>query len=512
MRRLLFVAFLLSSFVFYAQSYISTYEENFVKAFEKDSINYNFFSGMLAIDSSMTKELADKYQSEVDAVLVAFPVKEDREKRERKRVKEIYNELHDKFFIKYSEDSFFNNIFENGYYNCVTASALYAYAFDELNIPYHVKETPSHVFLIVYPNTYKIYLETTVPGAFGFREPSESDIKKIVDELVSYKLVTTQEVAEKGYSKFYEDYFYGKEFVNKSTLIGMQYYNNGILEYQKEDYKASIRNLKIAKLFFDSPVVTWMLKESMFSQVNDLELNTKEDIALLLDIIEVSEFNEDYTASNLNFSFNKIVDHDENDTAFIKYVVAEISKIKKEEVKQIGLEFFYDYLARNYARDEDLNEALNYAELLLSINTDSKMAKQIIEYVCFRKIALSPLDIEALDSFRAMCEKHQFIKENNRYNMALVGFYGKIAYEGFDNKDIVQGLDYLHQLEGILDTTNILEEVRKSPLSDLYVKAGNYYYYQSQYKSAYNIYKKGLTYVPNDSDLNKRIGWCKEEF
>lgn len=512
MRRLLIITLLLTSLNFNAQTYSSAFEEKLVKEIQQDSINYNFFASMLAIDSTMTSERALKYQSEVDALISTFPATEDREKKERKRVKNIYDELHDKFFVKYEEDSFFNNIFENGYYNCVTASALYAYAFDKLDIPYHVKETPSHVFLIVYPNTYKIYLETTVPGAYGFLEPSESDIKKIVDELVSYKLVTSQEVLEKGYSKFYEDYFYGKDFVDKKTLIGMQYYNKGILDYQKENHETSINNLKKAKLFFDSPIVKWMLKESMYSQVNNLQFNNKEDIALLLDIIEVSEFQKDYDASNLTSSLSKIVDHDENDKEFIIYVIEEFSKIKNEEVKKISLEYFYDYLARKNARDENLLEAQKYAELLLSVNNDSKRAKQIIEYVTFRRVGLSNFNIEDLKSFESTSEKFQFIKENNRYNIALVSFYNKISYDSFNNKEIELGLDYLHKLENILDTTDVLVEVSKSHLSQLYLKAGNYYYYQSQYRNAYNIYVKGLDYVPKDSDLIKRIGWCKEEF
>ncbi|WP_417213179.1 hypothetical protein [Bizionia sp.] len=186
---------------------------------------------MFAIDSLANNNLILKYQDRVNSLLKTFPEKESKAKKEQKRIKFIYDEIHSPFFNKYLLNSYFNDLFEDGTYNCVTASALYAYVFDELNIPYHVKETPTHVFLIAYPETYKIYLETTVPGEYGFIVPKESEVIKIIDELISYKLVTKDEVLEKGYMKFYEDLYYGREYINKNALIGMQYYNCLVLKY-----------------------------------------------------------------------------------------------------------------------------------------------------------------------------------------------------------------------------------------------------------------------------------------
>ena len=149
MKKLICLFIILSALNIQSQTYSSNYEEEIFNSFKKDSINYNFFESLLAIDSLMTSELASAYKLRVNSIINAVPSKEIKEKREKKRIEKLYDNLHNTFLKKYLLNADFNDIFENGTYNCVTASALYAYVFEELNIPYHVKETPSHVFLVV---------------------------------------------------------------------------------------------------------------------------------------------------------------------------------------------------------------------------------------------------------------------------------------------------------------------------------------------------------------------------
>ena len=106
-------------------------------------------------------------------------MKEKKEKKEKKRIKFIYDAFHDTFLKKYNSSVFFSEIFKNGNYNCVTATALYCYVFEKLDIPYKVKDLPTHVYLIAYPDLYNIKLETTVQGNMDIMRP----MKKISKEL-----------------------------------------------------------------------------------------------------------------------------------------------------------------------------------------------------------------------------------------------------------------------------------------------------------------------------------------
>lgn len=497
--------------VFQGQTFSTDFEKEIFSSYEKDSINYNFIEGLLAIDSLINKETISLYKEQLNTVIKSFPEKETSSKKEKKRVKKIYDIIHDKFFRKYNLHSYFSDIFNDGTYNCVTASALYAFTFEELNIPYHIKETPSHVFLIAYPNSHKIYLETTAPGAYGYSIPQESEVKKIINELIAYKIVTKEEVNEKGYMKFYEDYYYGKEYINKSSLIGMQYYNKGLSHLETLSYKAALNNLTKAKVFYSSPLIKPLLKSIMFLEINELEFNTLDNIDFLIELLSISNYPDDYSIANLKSSLFKIIEHDDNDSEFILKTIDKFKTLSNEKVKNEAIEFFYEYLARNAATDEDYDNALNYADNILQINSDSKIAQQIIEYMCFKKVAFSMYDLNSLNSFLKSVEKYEFLKENKRYFISLAHFYGNLALMNYKSKDITTASDYLNKFENIMDNSTILDEMNKILIVDLYLRAGNYYYYKHKYQSSYNIYIKGLKYIPNHPDLIKRAQWSKEE-
>jgi tetratricopeptide (TPR) repeat protein len=505
------IPIILISMILQGQTYSSDFEEFVFEGYKKDTINYNFIDGLFAIDSTMNKASAQQRTLELLSVIKSFPGKETKAKKEKKRVKHIYNVIHDKFFNKYNLDAYFNDIFIDGTYNCVTASALYAFAFNELQIPYHIKETPSHVFLIAYPETHKIYLETTVPGAYGYSIPKEAEVEKIVNELIAYKLVTKSEVSEKGYMKFYEDYFYGKEFIDKRALIGMQYYNKGLTNLNELNYTDALNNLRKAKVFYSSPLIKPILKSIMFIQVNELEFNTQNDIDYLIELLSISKYPEDYSISSLKSSLFKVIEQDGNDAEFIEEAISKLREIDDEKVKNEAVEFLLEYLARNAATDEDHENALRYADSILEVNSNSKIAEQIIEYVCFKKVLLSMYDLKSLNSFLEMTEKYEFLKDNNRYFISLAHFYGNIAFMNFKNKDVKTASSYLKKFEYIMDNNSLLNDINKNMVVELYLKAGNYYYYKEKYQSSYKIFSKGLLYVPDHPDLVKKAQWSEEE-
>ena len=509
--RILSSIILISPLLNSAQNFSSNLEKEVFSAFEKDSVNYNFTEALFAIDSLVTKAEAETRKDELLSTINTLPKKETSDKKEKKRVNKIYNTIHYTFLKKYNLDSYFSDIFKDGTYNCVTASALYAFVFDQLDIPYHVKETPSHVFLIAYPNTHNIYLETTVPGAYGFSIPKEPEIKKIVDELIAYKLVTTEEVQAKGYAKFYEDYYYGKAYVDKSALIGMQYYNKSLSYLDNENYALALVHLNKAKVFFSSPLIKPLIKSILFLQINDLEFNTEKDIDFLVELLSISNYPKDYSLSNLRTSLFKIIEHDDNDAAFVELAISKFETVNPAKVKHEAIEFLYEYLAKNASRNGDNAAALNYADAILKTNPKSKIAKEVVEYFTFRQVGLSVLDLNALNTFLETCDKYPFLKTNKRYTLSLALFYGNIALVNFKSKNIKTGHSYLEQFETVMDDNSIINDMNKVLIADLYQRAGNYYYYKNRYAEAYKKYSKGLSYIPNHPELLKRAKWAKDE-
>ena len=308
---IILVFYCFSSYGF-SQHYYNKLEEDAFSKYKNDSINYNFLKTLCVIDSTFNETSYTSYYDKLEHVIQSFSEKESKPKREKKRVKFIYNEIHARFLKKYDEKSFFTDIFKNGNYNCVTASAIYSYVFDRLNIPYHVKEAPSHVYLIAYPKTLKIYLETTMPGASGFISPKESEIKKIVDELVSLKLISQQELQSKGYNRAYQEYFYGKESVPKSSLVGMQYYNKSFFDYANNDYKSAYKNITKSLQFYKSPISELFKVNLIHLILSDLEVKSEKDLNFLFNSLSALKYKKDIDKSNLRVLMYRITENNEN--------------------------------------------------------------------------------------------------------------------------------------------------------------------------------------------------------
>ena len=506
MKNIITLLIIINSLTLSSQSYDSKFEKELIS---KDTITEYYFESLLVIDSTVTIEIAKSYKQNVDNLINSFPDKEIKDRKEKKRINRIYNEIHDKFLKKFTIESYYSDIFKTGTYNCVTATALYAYVFDKLDVPCIVKELPTHVFLIVYPNSLNIYLETTVPGEYAYIMPSESKIKDVVDELISYKLATENEVQEKGYQKFYEDYFYNKKSIEKNSLIGVQYYNKGIQHIQDGNNQKAFNSFIKAKKLYQSPLMDLFMKAYTIDKIYDLDYTTSSDITYFIETLENEKYSKEINNNLLESVLLEITRN--NNNSFISNSIVLFENIKNIEKRNISLEYLNEYLAREEASEENHTSAILYADKTLKINPENKKAKQIIEYFTFRKLGLSTFQLDDLKTFTNACEKHPFIKENKKYAMALSNLYLNISFQNYRNERINTAEKYRNKFEAIVKNPELLETISKIEISQLYQVAGNHYYYKDQYKKSYHIYTKGLSFVPNNPELQKKAKWSKEE-
>src|SRR5690349_14148654 len=143
-------------------TFYSEFERETFQRFQKREANA--FSLFMA-NGSLLREDKIKESEQKFYDQVALLGKETSAKKNDKRVKTIYDNLHAKLLSKYELKNRFEEVFYNGNFNCVSATALYALAFEKLGIPYGIKEEPSHVYLIAYPYAERIVLQTTSPSA-----------------------------------------------------------------------------------------------------------------------------------------------------------------------------------------------------------------------------------------------------------------------------------------------------------------------------------------------------------
>jgi hypothetical protein len=161
--------------------------------------------------------------------------------KKKKPAKEIgrhYKEVHSRFLDKYELESSFREIFDQQTYNCVTATGLFAYIFENLQIPFEIQEYPLHVNMVAYPRAERILVETTDPQG-GFVNYTPKQRKAYAEQMRAQKLISEAEFLE-GPEAVFEKHFLDSKPINYMQLAGIQYGNTAIYYAEKDEFEKAL--------------------------------------------------------------------------------------------------------------------------------------------------------------------------------------------------------------------------------------------------------------------------------
>ena len=104
---------------------------------------------LVTLFSVINTDSADavQYNARLNKFYTSLDSKVNATKSNKQKAKVIFKEVHDYFLNQYEEHTSFNNIFENGRYNCVTACMLYSMVLKRYGVPYAIKEKPTMYIL-----------------------------------------------------------------------------------------------------------------------------------------------------------------------------------------------------------------------------------------------------------------------------------------------------------------------------------------------------------------------------
>ncbi len=209
-------------------------------------------------------------------------------KSNAKTIKTVYGTVHDQFLRKYELENNFGEIFSNGNYNCVSASALYGVILSELNIPFSVKETPNHIYLVAYPQTDKILIESTDP-ATGYFQLSNEFVNNYLERLMKAKLISKAEYESGQKTELFNKHFFSKEDdIKLKQLAGLQYYNLGLYAISKEKHREAMQHFSKAYLLYPSDRISYMLEYTTTYLASQSKYTQPEDAQYL---VRLSRFN-----------------------------------------------------------------------------------------------------------------------------------------------------------------------------------------------------------------------------
>jgi tetratricopeptide (TPR) repeat protein len=174
---------------------------------------------------------------------------QDMEKRTHRSevafLKKIFLEVHRKYLKKYQRYATFDRLFQDGSYDCLTGTALYALVLDRLGFSYSIHETSRHSYLIAYANHTPVLLETTDPlGGFiaeadRIRQREEQYSKDIASDFNLIQGLT-------GFRKEGETVRIFHEVIGLQQITGLHYFNQGVIQYNIGQYRKAVTLLEKA--------------------------------------------------------------------------------------------------------------------------------------------------------------------------------------------------------------------------------------------------------------------------
>jgi hypothetical protein len=478
--------------------YHSDFEKEAVLSFVKNkSDTFNLF---LAIDETMSEDEAKWRKKIYLSIFDDLNQKNIDSKKINKKIKLSYSNVHSRFLKKYNDNDYFPVIFQTGTYNCVSASMLYAMVFDELEIPYKVKASSNHVYLVANPGSNSIVIETTNPGFEKAIFTGEFK-QQYVNYLRTSKLISEEDYKNKSVEEIFEEKFKevrDAEFIN---LPGFQYYNKALTKLQNNDVEEALILSQKAYFFYPDNQVKTLLYTALLFQIEKCNFDRVSDIDYLA---QLSRFENTDLDAAIGI-FNNIIYHQLQYTdkeAFCDSLYQRL--ISQITDKKLIEEVSFTYNMQMSYRYQNSDNVEKYVAKALEIKGNHHDANVIMENHLRRKLFSISNSYALLDTINQLEIKYNYEMITPLLKEYKLMAYLRIASDQFEQRKIIAGDKYLQEFENNC-TPPIKNQWLSTMIENTYRSAAVYYFYKGNKSKAKSYVNRGLKYVPNSRLLESAV-------
>jgi hypothetical protein len=193
------------------------------------------------LDSFLSVDKTQYSTQSFDAFLNKLEKKQSTIKRQSDFVHYLFTKTHQQYLKKYEAYTPISNLFNDGTYNCLTGTILYALILNHFNIPHQIIETNYHIFILAKTKEGEILLEATDPLNGFVVNPNE-----IESRIKTYKTNLVYGASSK--MNYYQFNFELFNAVSLKELQGLLYYNKAVDAYNHKNLQESVQFLKKARI------------------------------------------------------------------------------------------------------------------------------------------------------------------------------------------------------------------------------------------------------------------------
>ena len=265
-------------------SYQSALEESLIKNYQNNA-RQGYFKLLIAADETMTDAVANEFNQEIDLFLEKYNTKITSNQIQGRYLSQLFYKVHRKYLKRYVQYSSLSETIQNGNYDCLSGTSLYAVLLEKLNVPFQIVETNYHIYLKIETKNGTVLMESTDP-LNGYID-NKNEVASRMGEIES-----DQEKLQEGQYAFE---FNINQIISMDGLVGLQYFNQAVDAFNHQKFDLALIQLEKANVFYsseriiefgeligrqiiDSNKYSYTDKSDMISRINKL-LNSEVTVA-----------------------------------------------------------------------------------------------------------------------------------------------------------------------------------------------------------------------------------------
>ncbi len=426
-------------------------------------------------------------------------------KKPAARLKYIFDHVQTTFLKQYDLDADFSDMFVSGKHNCLTATILYTLLLDELSVKYTIKFMPGHVYPIVYANDVPYIFETTDP-VHGFVELNGTIQKNAIQSMRLMQFIASDNGKNKPAGDLFDRYYIKLNNTEFKGLVAYQYTNAAFAAMLKQDYYTAYDLISKGIILAPMDEMYIMQEELLIQSIMNANKTSAKRAGML-----VTYYN---TTKNENKK-NQVADEFKQSVYLILFSsfpspdsLMPVYKtlydgIPDEDMRKVFEETYTtQYLAYLQTSEKD-EEAF---EFLYAAYTGGNKTT-FIKNQMYRSITLLTQAIqfnsEEVQAYDTLAAKYPALMEFNEFRYKRCQVIISAANNAFEMKNAAEGERLLKKFddEGYFDAS----KMSYCNPAFVYSLAGSYYFKKGNTSKAKASLKKGLTYEPDNWEINKKL-------
>lgn len=487
--------------------FVNNTEEDVFRGFfiESDS---NYISLLSIAGDSISKENLNIVTGKIKKRATQFKTSNFEKMSDSKQIKFIYKKIHAEFLEKYSIKGFLNDIFINGEYNCVSASAFYGLIFNELNIPYVVKESRNHVYLLAYPKSHSIMVESTDPMG-GYFVMNDAVKHAYIKYLLNMKIISQSEYDTKSLDELFDEYYLKEKDINLLELAGLLYYNKSLLLIDDENYQMAYYMAEKAYYLYPDNRTTYLLVNIMSTLLSECDYSDTTNASIIYKLarfkdagISIDIIHDEFVRLTWKVLINSY------DTTLYDTYYHEIMDHLEDSALISSIGYMYNYERGRILYNEGrYDKSIGFIEKSYQYNPNHVDIKNLFVGNLLWIFTNVRDKKQALIDLEQYSEKYPELMNDSRFINIRFGFILNLCLMEFMVNNYDKGFEYIKDFEEIANSENINLTMRPVPglIVTAYSEAGSYYFRKGNVTMTKRYLEKGLEYVPGDRELMSKL-------